>query len=88
MGAGATVRPQIIWNEEPGGNVEHVEEHGLTIEDVERAMAGPEREGKSRSSGQPCVFGYACDGRYIIVVYERLDDDTIYPITAYEVPEP
>ena len=82
------MRPQIIWNEEPGGNVEHIEEHGLTIEDVESVLASPERQGTSRSSGQPCVLGYAPDGTYIIVVYEQIDDETIYPVTAYEVPEP
>jgi hypothetical protein len=82
------VLPQIIWNEEPGGNVEHVEEHGLTVEDVECVLASPDREGRSRSSGQPCVFGYAPDGTYVIVIYERVDDDTVYPVTAYEVPEP
>lgn len=82
------MRPQIIWNEEPGGNVEHIEEHGLTVEDVESALANPECRDTSRSSGQPCVFGYACDGTYIIVVYEQIADDTIYPVTAYEVPQP
>jgi len=25
---------------------------------------------------------------YIIVVYEVVDEDRIYPVTAYEVPEP
>ena len=80
--------PQIIWNEEPGGNVEHVEGHGLTVEDVECVLASPEREDTSRTSGQPCVFGYALDGTYIIVVYEQVDDDTVYPVTVYEVPEP
>jgi hypothetical protein len=40
------------------------------------------------SSGLPCVFGYTPDGTYIIVVYELLDTDTIYPVTAYAVPEP
>jgi len=28
------------------------------------------------------------DGRYIIVVYEEIDDDTVMPWTAYEVAEP
>jgi hypothetical protein len=27
-------------------------------------------------------------GEFIIVVYEQIDDETIYPVTAYEVPEP
>lgn len=42
----------------------------------------------SESSGRPCVFGYTPDDRYIIVVYEEIDDDTVIPWTAYEVPEP
>jgi hypothetical protein len=79
---------QIIWNEEPGGNVEHIEEHGLTPEDVEPILLEPDRMGRSRSSGQPCVFGYTPDGTYIIVIYEQIDEDTVYPVTAYEVPEP
>jgi hypothetical protein len=79
---------QIIWNEEPGGNVEHIEEHGLTVDDVEHVLANPDREAVSRSSGLPCAFGTVPDGRYIIVVYEIVDADTIYPVTAYEVPEP
>ena len=81
------VWPQIIWNEEPGGNIEHIEEHGLSIEDVECVLANPQLQGTSRSSGQPSVFGYTADGTYIIVVYEQVDD-TIYPVTAYEVPHP
>ena len=79
---------QIIWNEEPGGNVEHIEEHGLTVDDVEQVLANPDSEGVSRSSGLPSAFGRTPDGRYIIVVYEAVDPDTIYPVTAYAVPEP
>jgi hypothetical protein len=56
---------QIIWNEEPGGNVEHIEEHGLTTADVEAVLLAPQRRGKSRSSGQPCVFGHTPDGSYV-----------------------
>ncbi|ETX07942.1 DUF4258 domain-containing protein [Candidatus Entotheonella palauensis] len=78
----------IIWNEEPGGNIEHIEAHGLTVVDVEYVLATFESEDVSRSSGRPCVFGYTPDGTYIIVVYERLEDDTLYPVTAYPVPEP
>lgn len=78
---------QIIWNEERGGNVEHIEEHGLTTSDVEHVLAHHERQDVSRSSGLPCVFGRTPDGAFIIVVYELLDEDTIYPVTAYEVQE-
>jgi hypothetical protein len=79
---------QIIWNEEPGGNIEHIEEHGLTTFDVEYVLANPEAESISRTSGQPCVFGHTPGGIYIIVVYERINGDTINPVTAYAVPEP
>jgi uncharacterized DUF497 family protein len=79
---------QIIWNDEPDGNVAHIEEHDLTVDDVEHVLANPERETVSRSSGLPCVFGTTPDGRYIIVVYEQVDEDTVYPVTAYEVTAP
>jgi uncharacterized DUF497 family protein len=79
---------QIIWNDEPGGNVEHIEEHGLTVEDVEHVLVNVAAHDTSKSSGDPCVFGYTPDGRYVIVVFEQIDEDTIYPVTAYDVPEP
>lgn len=79
---------QIIWNDEPGGNIEHIEEHGLDVSDVQHVLDNPESDATSHSSGLPCVFGYAPDGIYIIVIFEEVDDDTVYPVTAYEVPEP
>jgi uncharacterized DUF497 family protein len=79
---------QIIWNDEPGGNVEHIEEHGITVADVERVVTHPSSRGVSQTSKLPCVFGFTEDDVHIIVVYEEIDDATIYPVTAYEVPEP
>jgi uncharacterized DUF497 family protein len=78
----------VFWDPMPDGNVEHIAEHDLTIEDVEHVLAYPESEGFSRDTGRPCVFGYTPDGRFIIVIYEEFDEDTIVPFTAYEVPEP
>src|SRR5690606_24788492 len=43
------VWPQIIWDE-PGGNVEHIEEHGVTVDDVEYVLANPDSKGVSHSS--------------------------------------
>lgn len=81
---------QVIWDDEdaPDGNVQHIAEHGLTIDDVEWVLENPTEEGISESTGRPCCFGYTPAGDYIIVVYEQVDDDTILPVTAYEVPEP
>ena len=40
----------------------------------------------SRSSDRPVLFGDTSTGRHIMVVYEEIDADTAYPVTAYEVP--
>jgi len=77
---------QVIWDDSPGGNVEHVEEHDLTTEEVDHVLQYYESKAVSRSSGFPCVFGHTPDGRYITVVYEE-EDDTVIPVTAYEVAE-
>lgn len=78
---------QFVWNDEPGGNLEHIAEHGLTQDDVEEVFFNPLDRDVSRSSGLPIVFGLTPDGRYILVVYEQIDEITIYPVTAYEVEE-
>ena len=80
---------QVIWNDEdqPDGNVQHIAEHGLTMEDVEAVLERPTKEADSNSTGHPCCFGYTPAGDFIIVVYEEIERNAIYPITAYEVPE-
>jgi uncharacterized DUF497 family protein len=75
----------IIWNYEPGGNVEHIADHGLTPEDVEAVISNPLEKKTSRSSGRPLVTGYTPGGRLILVVYEEIDESTVYPVTAYDV---
>ncbi len=81
---------RILWDDpdDPDGNVQHIADHGLTIEDVEEVLSDPTSEGVSASTGRPCVWGYTQEDVYIIVVYEEIDQDTIRVVTAYEVPEP
>ncbi len=81
---------RILWDDpqDPNGNVQHIIEHGLDIEDVEEVLSSPSKEGISRSSGLPIAWGYTLEGVYILVVYERIEEDTIRVITAYPVPEP
>jgi len=70
---------EIIWNEEPDGNVEHIAEHNLTreeVEEVEEVLFNPVDRDVSRSSGLPIAFGFTRDGRYILVVYEQIDELT------------
>lgn len=75
----------IIWDEEdePGGNVDKIRQHGLTMDDVENALCDPVSEGISRSSGRPMIWGLAIDGRLIVVIFEEIDEFTIRPITAW-----
>jgi hypothetical protein len=78
----------IIWDldDDPDGNVQHCAQHGVTKEEVEEAFQNAEDTDVSRSTGQPVVFGDTSTGRHLMVVYEAIDADTVYPITAYDVP--
>ena len=80
----------IVWDDEndPLGNVQHIAEHGLTTDEVEAVLNDPDSADRSDSSGHPCVFGFTPAGEYIIVIFESIDEDSIYPVTAYHVPEP
>ncbi len=66
----------------------HITEHGLTTDEVEAVLNNPDSADSSGSSGHPCVFGFTPAGEYIVVVFEAIDEDSVYPITAYHVPEP
>ncbi len=70
----------IIWDaaNDPDGNVQHVGEHDLTVDDVAAVFAAPISDGHSSSSGLPAIWGYVPDGRFVIVIFEEIDEDTIY----------
>jgi uncharacterized DUF497 family protein len=75
----------IIWDgDDPDGNVQHIAEHGLSVEEVESVLLEPSStEGTSRSSGRPMVFGWTT-GCFIAVVFEWRSDNppVLDPITA------
>jgi uncharacterized DUF497 family protein len=75
----------FIWTDEA---IDHIAEHDLSPEDVEAVISAPEDETVSRSSGRAIAFGYTADGRYIAALFDMVDDITVIPVTAYEVPEP
>lgn len=68
--------------------IEHLAQHGVTQEDFEYVVCDPIKRGRSRSSGRPAAWGYSPEGRYIIAIYEKIDEVTVLPVTAYEVSEP
>ena len=76
---------QFIWTDEV---IAHLDEHGISPEDFEDVVCRPIGTTESRSSGLPVAFGYTSDGRYIIAVYQILDETNVLPVTAYEVNEP
>jgi hypothetical protein len=78
---------EIIWDldDDPDGNVAHIQEHEITQDEVAEILGQPLAEGVSRSSGRPIAFGLTNAGRSIAVVYEVVDENTVYPVTAYEV---
>ena len=79
---------QILWDleDDPEGNVQHIAEHGITMDEVEDVLYAAEEVLASNSSGRPITFGETTSGKYIAVVFDVIDDDplSVYPITAYE----
>ena len=78
----------IIWDldNDPSGNVRHCADHGVSTEEFEEVLQHAMDTDVSRSSGRPVIFGDTSTGRHLMVVYEEIDSDTVYPVTAYEVP--
>ena len=76
---------EFVWT---SANVDHIAEHAISQDDFEYVVCNPSSKGLSHSSGLPAAWGYTRDGRYIMTVYEEVENTTILPVTAYEVPEP
>ncbi|HUY32048.1 MAG TPA: hypothetical protein VMV69_04645 [Pirellulales bacterium] len=57
------------------------------LADVRHVLENPRRREVSWSSGRPMVLGYTPEDAYIVVVYEQIDEQTVYPVTAYELEE-
>lgn len=80
----------IAWDmeDDPKGNVQHIAENGITMEEVEEVVLNENNPvGESRSSGRPITFGDTSTGKRIAVIWEEALDNPliIRPITAYEV---
>ena len=78
----------IIWDldDDPNGNVQHCAAHGVTKEEVEQVFHNATDADVSRSTGRPVVFGDTGAGRHLMIAYEEVDADTVYPVTAFDVP--
>lgn len=83
----------LVWDleDDPDGNLQHIAEHGVSAAELEEVIYNSlSNTTASKSSGHRITFGYTDEGRYLAVVWEHVLDDplTIYPVTAYDAPEP
>ena len=65
------MEPICIWDmdDEPEGNVAHIEEHGITQDEVEDVVQNPRNPTDvSESTGRPITFGMTRTGKYIETV--------------------
>lgn len=72
----------FVWNDEI---VEYLAQHGVTQDEFEEVVLNSTEIQASRSSARPIVFGPTSTGKFLACVFEYLDDDTVIPVTAYEV---
>ncbi len=84
---------QVIWDleDEPEGNLRHIAEHDVTANEVEEVLEDNWNEAvASASSGNPITFGWTSTGKYLAVVFQKVQADppVAYPITAYLVNPP
>ena len=72
---------EFLWNDEI---VEHLEQHGVSATDFEQVVTSSQEIGESRSTGRPCCWGETSDGRFLLCVFDKIDQYTILPVTAFE----
>jgi hypothetical protein len=76
----------VIWDSfSPDGNLAHIQEHGLTADDVDEILREPDYVGTSRSSGLPMAVGRISDGGVVCVIYQEIDPVTVFPVTAFQL---
>ena len=80
------IRPVLCdLDDESRGNVPHIDEHDIAQEEVEEVLEHPVGIERSRSSWLLIAFGETTAGRLIAVVYEEVNEETVYPVTAFDI---
>ena len=79
----------IAWDEDdnPEGNVAHLLEHGVSMEEFEAILTSDDSgRGRSRSSGRHTAWGETAEGRSLVIVFEIESRDplVVRPITAFD----
>ncbi|OYV96723.1 MAG: hypothetical protein B7Z73_00215 [Planctomycetia bacterium 21-64-5] len=81
----------IFWDleDEPDGNVQHLAEHGITIDEFKEVVLDPRNPvTASRSADNFITFGHTSTGKHIAAIWELISDEprSIRPVTAFEAP--
>ena len=71
----------FLWTSE---TIQHIGEHDVSQQDFEEIVSDPEKIGESRTTGRPCCWGGTADGRFLLCVFEKIDELTVLPVTAFE----
>ncbi len=77
---------QFLWDFRPGGNVEHIENHGVTPEECEEVFDDPGSLIASARGGAKQIIGQTGSGRYLRIIFRLMGTRLIKVITAYELP--
>jgi uncharacterized DUF497 family protein len=68
----------VLWDmeDDPDGNVQHIAENDLSVEEIEDVLLDPDNKVQvSRTIGRPITLGWTSTGRHIAVVWETVIDD-------------
>lgn len=83
----------LVWDLEDDldGNVAHIAEHGLTIDEIEEVLYSKNFaiHVNSLDSGEPGTYGHTSTGIHILVIWAVVNDDPalVRIVTAFETPE-
>ncbi len=64
-------------------NIEHLAEHGVAPEEFEEVVIAAKWI-ETSDSGSDMVRGVTSTGRFLICIFDQLDEVSVIPVTAYE----
>jgi hypothetical protein len=72
----------FLWDVETEA---HLAQHDVTPDEFEEVVSNPDSVGESHSTSRPIAFGNTSSGKYLACIYELVDQETVLPVTAYEI---
>ncbi len=73
---------EFVWTD---ANIEHLSDNGIEPADAESVVIDPDSIFRSKRTGRRGVRGALRDGRRIAVIYEQIDELTVFVVTAYNI---